>query len=206
MNEKASIPSRGRENFSSEKLLVTDSPWGHKKILIKKSRMNQYQNIELLPYKNYLTAIKNSPGSRIFQNLYAIADGTERDITRGGEISCALYASSLLRLFDLIAEVHSTVSGTVADLQASGWKEVEEPRPGAVLVWEEKRYEDGHDHTHIGFYIGDDQAVSNSDTALTPVAHHWTFDTHKDDSAKRAVTSILWNEQFSQQTNDNPGD
>ena len=50
-----------------------------------------------------------------------------------------------------------TVESAVKDMEQSGWKQTKKLAPGNIIVWEEKK-----DHAHIGFYIGNDKAISNS--------------------------------------------
>jgi hypothetical protein len=55
-----------------------------------------------------------------------------------------------------------------------------------VLHWE-KKLTNGEENEHLGFYIGNNTAVSNSSTARTPVAHHWTY------GGERNIVAIYWN-------------
>jgi hypothetical protein len=156
------------------------------------------QKVEPLFKDNYLAFIRNSVGANTYRNLYALVDGERKDIAHDGELSCAIFASSILALFKLIAEQHATVNGTERDLLASGWVKIDEPRDGAVLVWEEISSDDpsvAAMHKHIGFYVGNDEAVSNSKTLKAANLHHWTFGT-KNGAPVRAVEAIYWNEKL----------
>ncbi len=143
--------------------------------------------IELLLYDTYITAIKNSVGSKMFRNSYAKIEGKKIDILQNGKLSCAFYVSFVLVPFRLIKELHATVSSTIKDLMTSGWKAIKKPKVGSILVWEEIDFGKNDKHKHIGFYIGDKEAVSNSRNKKTPIKHHWTF------GGKRKVEMILWN-------------
>jgi hypothetical protein len=132
-------------------------------------------NVRPLIYPTYLAMIENSVGTNMFRTLVAEVDGAVQDITRNGEISCAFFASSLIHNIQLIKKPHATVEGTVKDLLASGWQDINAPEPGTVLVWEAVDFGDGDMHKHIGFYTGDEQAVSNSMQMGSPVKHNWTF-------------------------------
>ena len=87
----------------------------------------------------------------------------------------------------MIDSVHATVSGTEKDLENSGWTEIEEPKPGAVLIWGEVDFGGGNLHRHIGFYVGEDLAVSNDYKTGTPQEHDWKF------NGERKLEKILWN-------------
>lgn len=138
------------------------------------------QKIELVLNETYLVAIKNSVGTKIFRNLFARVGRKTKDITENGNLSCAFYVSSILYLFKLIKEIHATVNGTVRDLKESGWVEIKKPKNGCVLVWEEKKFKNGNSHKHIGFYIGNQIAISNNSKLGYPTVHRWTtYDNRK---------------------------
>ena len=140
--------------------------------------------------KSYLAVIRNSIGSNQFKNFYALVDNQEQDILRNGELSCAFFVSTILKSFSLINETHTTVTGLIKDLVKSGWQKVSEPTPGCILVWNPVTYPDGETHSHIGFYIGDIQAVSNSTSTNTPTVHHSTFDN------SRTITAVYQPPEF----------
>ena len=140
-------------------------------------------------FDSYIAAIKNSVGTKMFRNSYAFVDGEKRDIMKNGELSCALCASSVLRMFDLVSETHGTVDGTVSDMKKSHWRQTKKPKIGAILVWEKKDFGDAY-HKHIGFYIGSSKAISNGAQKKTPVIHHWTFQN------TRKVEAIYWHSRL----------
>ena len=139
---------------------------------------------------SYLAVIDNSVGSSLFRNLYAEVDGEKKDIMDNGDLSCAFFTSSILALFKLVKETHATVDGTVRDLQESGWKIIKEPKIGAVLVWEKADFTNDGLHKHVGFYVENEKAISNSSKEKSPTKHHWTF------NGERKVEMIFWNEKL----------
>jgi hypothetical protein len=81
----------------------------------------------------------------------------------------------------------ATVESAVKKLVDAGWQEVHQLYPGAVLVWEKKDFGEGQLHSHIGFYLGNNIAVSNSSfNEGVPVRHHYTYDN------TRKIEKILW--------------
>jgi uncharacterized protein YfaT (DUF1175 family) len=115
-----------------------------------------------LQFKTYIQMIRNSVSSGMFRNWYIkTAELGEFDAMKGGEDSCAFYVSGLLKIFSKINSIHGTVASTAKDLIESGWQEVNEPKPGDVLIWEAQQFGD-KSQRHIGFYIGDQKAVSTS--------------------------------------------
>ena len=141
------------------------------RIVIKFLRMKK-QKIVPQVFETYLRLIENSVGSKMFRTLIADVDGKSTDILRDGELSSAVFVSSILKLVGLAPEVRTTVTSTVVDLETAGWKRSQTPQQGDVIVWEEKQFAD-ESHRHIGFYVGDEMAVSNSFKRKVPVKHHW---------------------------------
>lgn len=143
----------------------------------------------------YLAAIKNSVGSKFFRNMYVWNDKKRIDVLENGNLSCAYFVSTILKHFDLIKKVHSTVKNTVKDAKKSGWKITAKPKIGNVLVYEEKYFpESGNQHMHIGFYIGNKKAISTSSKFKTPIIHGWQ---KEPSSGKlRKVIEILWHNKL----------
>ena len=139
-----------------------------------------------LYFKSYLQFIRNSVGSNMFRNFYVeTSQKGEFDALDDGENSCAFYVSSILVIFKKISGVHGLVSRVIDDMKQSGWNEVDKPKPGDVLVWEAQEFPDGS-HEHIGFYIGNNRAISTSRTAKTPIEHDMDFG-----DANRKITQIF---------------
>lgn len=143
--------------------------------------------VEPILLDTYLAAIKNSIGCDIFRNLYARVNGEKKDITENGNLSCAFYVSSILFLFKLTKEIHATVDGMMRDLRESGWVEINEPKAGCVLVWAKMDVSNNDYHKHIGFYIGDNKAVSNDSVSGKIAEHNWQF------NSKRKMELVLTN-------------
>ncbi|MCC7522319.1 CHAP domain-containing protein [Candidatus Uhrbacteria bacterium] len=134
----------------------------------------------------YVAAIKNSIGSKQFRNLFADVDGKRMDLTENGRLACAFYVSWILFHFGYLKDPHVTVDGTVKDLRANGWVDTEDPKEGDVLVWEPTMDHDPEQpHQHIGFYLGNGRAASNSSKLGEIFEHDSTFE------GKRRLISIL---------------
>lgn len=131
-----------------------------------------------LKFKNYLSVIKGSIGSNMFKNCFCVdEEGNEVDVIEDGVLSCAHYVSSILQMHEMIIKRSTTVLGLISAMAESGWEEVSEPyEPGDVLVWEARTYDDGMEHMHVGFYLGNNMAVSNSTDKKVPVEHSLDFD------------------------------
>jgi hypothetical protein len=149
--------------------------------------------MQQLLFKNYLTFIKNSVGTKIFQNFYVLEGGVEKDVLAGGEISCAILVSNILHMFpslNLIKSPHLTIESTIKDMQSCGFYEIVELKEGAIILWEAKEFATTGSHKHIGFYVGDDRAISNSDKVKTPIEHDLNFD------KTRKIEKIFWNDNL----------
>ena len=144
-------------------------------------------SVEVNTYKTYLAMIENSAGTRMFRNVYASVDGEEQEILRDGELACAYFVSGVLRMFDLCNEMHVTVRRLLRDMESSGWIQRKDPPPGAVVYWKERTYDDGEQHEHIGFLVGDEEAVSTDYRKCEVVRHPLT-----ELNGKREVKAVYW--------------
>ncbi|MFB6212920.1 MAG: hypothetical protein ABEI53_03880 [Candidatus Magasanikbacteria bacterium] len=152
--------------------------------------MSKKEDSKLLFFDSYISAIENSVGSKSFQTLWAETDSGKKDILNKGQFSCAVYMTRILLWFDLVNEVHATVSGTVEDLKNCGWFEIEKPKRGCILEWEPKK-QNGSENKHIGFYLGDEIAVSNSRNNRFPIKHHYKYG-KVDSEPVRKIEKIYW--------------
>jgi hypothetical protein len=153
--------------------------------------MDKETKPKILKFDNYLSMINNSVGSTQYQNLWVIDDnGNKIDITKDGELSCAVYVTSILKLFDLINTQKANVHSTLNAMLEFGWKEVgkEEAKKGDVLVWNSRKDLNNETHGHIGFYVGDNKAISNSTKLKRIVRHGWDY------GGRRIIEKVLrWN-------------
>ena len=142
-------------------------------------------NVRIKKLKSLLAIIENSvkgSGNYLFRNLYADENGKEIDLLEDGKNSCGVFVSWILLTLELIKRPHSTVYGTEKDLVLSGWYEIKELRPGAVVVWEKRLADDGLlgdknvELSHIGFCVSETEAVSNSSKGTGfPWKHNITY-------------------------------
>lgn len=154
-------------------------------------------NITKLVLKSYLAAIRNSVGANTWRNFYAVDNGVERDVLNDGDVSCAYFVSSITTMFGLSKSIHMTVESTIKDLEESGWAEIAKLREGAILLWEPQDFGKKGSFTHIGFYIGDQKAVSTSLRTHSPTEYDWLFRDHPPEGkTERQVEKIFWNEKL----------
>lgn len=131
----------------------------------------------------------------MFQNIFVTFKGKKRDILENGRLSCAYFVSSILLIANLVSNIHTTVRGLEQDLVQNGWKKLQRPRIGAVLIWIPE-LSDPERHRHIGFYIGKNKAVSNSSRTRIPHYHHITFGKNSKKWPKRPIESIFGHPKF----------
>ncbi len=153
-------------------------------------------------FDTYIAVIKNSVGSKIFRNSYAKINGKKKDILKNGKVSCAFFVSSILALFPLFKLIkyppHATVDGTIKDLKESGWQKIAKPKIGSIIVWEKIDFGNKDFHKHIGFYIGNNKAIStNSFKKGQPAVHHWTYGI-KSNKPGRKIEAIFWHKKLNQ--------
>ncbi len=154
--------------------------------------------VKLLKLENYLHSVKNSVDSKQFQILKALVDGKEKNLVKNGDLSCAYFVSAILLLENLIKERHATVNGTIRDMRDFGWKKISKPKIGCVLIWEKMEQGQNGSHEHIGFYIGEEKAVSNSSRFRVPKKHHWTFGLDQNNKPKRKIISMYWHPKLTE--------
>jgi hypothetical protein len=126
--------------------------------------------------KTLFKLIENSIGSKLFRNNYFFIGykSQSKDILKNGKLSCAFYVSFLLYFIKLISNLHTTVEGTLKDLEKSGWYKINKPKKGAIVLWDKK---DGH--YHIGFYWNSKKAVSNYPSKRKPLFHSLNYQNRK---------------------------
>lgn len=152
------------------------------------------ENQPLAVLDTYLAMVVGSIGSNQYRNLYVGNKKTNNheDVIQDGDLACAYYVSSLLYLMNLINKgVHSTVPVTESDMVDSGWKKIDSPRAGAVVVWEGKLGSDGAEHKHIGFCLDENDCVSNSPEHRAP-KRHCIFDLSHHDGTSRGVEAFYF--------------
>ena len=149
-------------------------------------------NIDVL--QSYLAMIKNSPGTRIFRNLYVSRPDGEIDVLKNGNLSCAIFVSSILYQWGLITDVHAGVESAVKDMLDLVWYKIKNPKPGCVIKWEPKLI-NGSSNKHLGFYLEKNKAISNRIEKGFPLLHHWTYGT-KNGKPVRKVEAIYWNKKI----------
>ncbi|MCX6793467.1 MAG: hypothetical protein NTY12_05650 [Candidatus Falkowbacteria bacterium] len=153
--------------------------------------MKKMPKVERLIFETYLAMIKNSLGTKMFQNFYLKNKAGEKvDVMRNGEVSCAFYVSSILAILRLIKYAHGRVDITVDDLLKSGWKKIKQAKIGAVVVWHKFDFGDGDPREHIGFYMGDDQAISNNYKKCCPIKHSLYY------NGSRKIKAIYWHKNL----------
>lgn len=168
--------------------------------------------------------IQSSIGSSLWKHLYITKDdGTSKDILQNGNVSCAYYVSSLLKQFNLSPATYANVNSLHQSLLNYGWEEIsrkgstEDIPLGSLIIWDEKQGTEKKDmygnivaaHSHIGFYVGEDQAISNMSEGFkdnnqilgTPAQHHYTYnDTRVISSIITFNFNMTLAEQFAQKT------
>lgn len=151
--------------------------------------------MRLLKKKSLLAIVNNSikgGNNHTYRNLFFNKKGRVVDVLNNGSDSCAVFVSWILLALELIKKPHTTVDATIIDLMTSGWYMIKKPKLGAVIVWTEvKGRESGLRHSHIGFYIGRNYAISNSShNTGFPHKHHYTYNDTRD------IEAIYWHSEL----------
>lgn len=149
-------------------------------------------------FRSYIKTVENSVGSNLFRNLYFRINNKVIDVLDDGDLSCAMYVTSVLYLFDLITERHTTVVATIDDILKSGWYEIKKPKKGALILWGYKKKDDGTQgkHKHVGFFMNNKTAVSNSSSTRVIAQHHPTFGRFTNGEVRREILAYYWNDKL----------
>ncbi len=142
--------------------------------------------------------IESSVGANLFRHLYFRINGKTIDVLEDGDLSCAMFVTTILLTFGLIKELHTTVNETLKDIQESGWYEIPEPRAGALILWGFKKKDGGTQgkHRHVGFFIDTETAISNDSDTRVILRHHPTYGTFPNGEARRDILAYYWNDKL----------
>lgn len=150
--------------------------------------------VEFMLFDSYLAAINNAVGSDFFRDLFVKINGEQINVAGHGQRSCALLVSWILRVFNLIGGTHANTASTIKDIENSGWVRIDQPKIGCIILWEAMLQ--GEDKSqHVGFYIGNDEAISNDWVSKVPAKHHWTFG-EKNGWPVRKVEALYWHDKL----------
>jgi hypothetical protein len=147
--------------------------------------------------ETYLAMIEGGVGSRQYLQLFVHSvEGRPRDVIGDGRFACAYFASSILTLAALITQgVHTTVFETVEDMVRSKWYQINHLTKGAVVVWGPRLASDGNPHKHIGFYLGEELAVSTDGVTGVPTKHHVTYGI-EEGRPNRSIEAVFFHEKL----------
>lgn len=149
--------------------------------------------------RSLLAIVENSAkgDNHLFRNLYANENGEEIDVFENGKTACCGHVTWILLALELIKHPHAAVHGTEKDLVASGWYEIKELKPGAIIVWETRLANDGLQGevnvklSHMGFCVSKDEAISNDSKGTGfPRRHHITYNN------TRKIEKIYWHPEL----------
>lgn len=152
-------------------------------------------NFRIKKLKSLLAIVENSAkgDNYLFRNLYANENGKEIDVFENGGTACCGHVTWILLALELIKHPHASVHGTEKDLIDSGWYQITELKPGAVIIWETRVADKGLqgqknvELSHAGFYVGNDMAISNDSRGTGfPHKHHYTY------NDTRKIEKIYW--------------
>ncbi len=140
--------------------------------------------------KSYIATINNSSWTRMFRNNFFEVDWKKIDILKNWSDSCAYFVSSILKIFNLIGNIHVTVDGTLNDILKYWWKKYKwkEIPIWAILIWEVKNW-----HKHIWFYVWNNEAISNSSSKKEVVKHSRDYNSKRNIEKKYVNSMILSN-------------
>lgn len=118
--------------------------------------------------KNLLRTIHSSVSTDVFRSIYVRDQkGYEFDALDDGRDACAYHVSGILAINGLIDQPHATVKTTLEKMKLAGWRQTKKPSPGDVICWPATKTI----HQHLGFYVDEQTAISNSSVKRQPSLH-----------------------------------
>lgn len=131
--------------------------------------------MKVLRRSTYLKMIENSVGSKIFNSRFIEENGKEIDELEDGNLSCAVFVSSIFLLNKMIDDILSDVIDVEKYMEESlSFVQVDENNieKGDILIWEGIKFQiDGLPHRHIGFAFSGKEAISTSDDEQKVIKH-----------------------------------
>jgi hypothetical protein len=131
-----------------------------------------------LLYKNYIKMIKNSVWSKLFCHLYVLNEKwKEEDIMKWWKNSCAYFVSSILTILWILDRSRATVKSLISEIKEKWYEEISRNKIKIwdLILWEAIKWEDNLMHEHVGFYIWNKKAISNSSKKKSPIIHSYTY-------------------------------
>lgn len=143
--------------------------------------------------ENLLYTIRAAVGSQLFKHNFVFekSTGTHLDTLQDGRLSCAYVVSNILVMHNLIDQPHATVVTTLKKMEEAGWYTADTPVPGAVAYWQSVE-----ENGHIGFYLGDDEYMSNSTKRGFPALHGAKLDDGREPEVFYIHEALRKNEQL----------
>lgn len=156
------------------------------------------QKPTLALFPSYIAMIENSVGANVYRKLYFTIDGKDIDVLEDGDLSCAVFVTTILFVFGLIKERHTTVNGTIEDIESFGWYKIQKPKKGALILWGFKKKDDGTQgkHRHVGFYIDEHTAISNDSPTRIVSSHHPTYGIFENGETRRDIQAFYWHDSL----------
>lgn len=127
--------------------------------------------------RKYIETVMGSVNSLKYRQHHVLtSDGITQTVFADSGVASAYHVSSILNSLQLsLGEIRLNILDILADLEVSAWERTKTLSKGAVVVWEPYSYVSGKPRQHIGFYIGNDRAVSNISDAHIPTEHDVYF-------------------------------
>ena len=121
----------------------------------------------ILRRETYLKMIENSPGTKIFNSIFALVGDDKKDILENGGLSCATFVSNILFINGLLPQQRTTVNSLEKDLLASeSYEQISPldyiPEAGDIVIWEKIKFKNDTEHRHVGYILNEQEAISTS--------------------------------------------
>lgn len=154
--------------------------------------------VRWLRRRTLVYSTRQAIGSKMWAKSFTLdSDGNVHDVYEDGRLSCSIFISSILRMNNLWDD--QTVANTrslVEKLPKNGWSMIDEPRIGAVIVYEDNKLNRAWSTKHIGIIVGEDEVVSNSSNGSHVIDSHPINYMKMDNGEWRKIEGYWWHKDF----------
>ena len=141
---------------------------------------------------------KNSVGSKMWSKSFILdSEGNVHDLYEDGNLSCAYHISTTLKMCELWKnEAIANVDSLVNKLPENGWTQIDEPRPGALIVYGKNQLHRAWATKHVGILVGSDEVVSNGSNESHIIESHPINYMKLPSGEWREIEGYWWHEDF----------
>jgi hypothetical protein len=130
-------------------------------------------------------------------NFVLMDDGRVHDLYEDGQLGCAYFVLTLLKVNELWNLPITGFAKKARDgLESQGWYQINEIKPGAVIVYQPEDFGREWSSMHIGIAVSDTESVSNDSNEEGIIYRHPHQVMGIKNRTNREIESIWWHKDF----------